>query len=255
MPSVLFLIVALALFTGCATPHLKEPTATRIDNILRDQVRFVVVADKLNKVSYQDGSLSFRAESRMTTFGTAVSLTPDGYVLTAAHVLQNLDESLSPWVIEFSKGDVLFHKGELVWENAAGDLALLKVNSTNAPHFNWTASGKLSKGTRVIQGGARSMRYLGKITFDANLDQQGEPFTKIYHSTRVRKGDSGGPLMNEQGELIGINTLHIFLRVGRPGIMITGGGVSRPNVPLLNHIIESHRNRSPLPSESETPSK
>jgi S1-C subfamily serine protease len=246
MPLFLTLLLSLSFLTGCTTPPLDEASSTQIDNILRDQVRFVVVADKLEKVDYRNGNLSFRAEKQLTTFGTAVALTSDGYVLTAAHVVQGsfADPWLSSWVIEFKDRDVQFHKAELIWQAPGGDLALLKVSVTNAPHFNWSASGKLPKGTPVIQGGARSMRARGKITFEANLDQENEPFTTIYHSTRVRKGDSGGPLMNELGELIGINTLHIFLRVGFPGLMVNGGAVTRPNVPLLNDVIEAHRTQT-----------
>ena len=65
---------------------------------------------------------------------------------------------------------------------------------------------KLGKGTLLAQGGLSSHMAAGKVRDDVLLDPPDSEFVIVHHTVKVRNGDSGGSLVDEEGNLVAINT-------------------------------------------------
>lgn len=150
-------------------------------------------------------------------YGSGVIISSDGYIVTNNHVIDNSDE------VEVTLNDKRQFKAKLVGTDPATDIALLKIEEADLPIIKFGDSDQLLVGEWVLAVGnpfmlnstvtagivsakARSIRLLG------NNQQLGiESF--IQTDAAVNPGNSGGALVNTNGELVGINTA-IFSQTG-----------------------------------------
>ena len=109
----------------------------------------------------------------------------------------------------------------VIWESAALDLALLKVDGLALPVAE-LASGKPNKGDPVIaMGYPGAADYGADLTFEATVNRgvlsnfhrepwsgrgNGQPLDIIQHDAPINAGNSGGPLFDDCGRVIGVNT-------------------------------------------------
>jgi len=134
--------------------------------------------------------------------GSGFLINKDGLVITNAHVVHN-----SPRVVT-----VVFKDGKQVPADVIGfarngvDLAALKIhNRTNLPHLNLAASGMAKVGYRVFAiGTPLDVKYQNTCT-QGNISSLRADGT-IQHTATLNPGNSGGPLLNTEGKVIGINT-------------------------------------------------
>lgn len=143
-----------------------------------------------------------------TGIGSGLIITESGYIITNAHVIRKAANI----VVTLNNGEK--YKAVPVKSSSEQDIAILKINPTaklavprfgnsdnlklgqtviaigNPVHFNWTVtSGVISALNREVQ--FMNLRYKNLIQTDA----------------AINPGNSGGPLINSNGEVIGINTL------------------------------------------------
>ena len=147
--------------------------------------------------------------------GSGFIVSPDGYIVTNAHVVENAEE------IKVRLTDKRELKAKVVGVDTRSDVAVIKVEGTNLPTVKIGDSNKLRTGEWVIAigspygfantvtAGIVSATSRDNLTQDPNLDAV--PF--IQTDVAVNPGNSGGPLMNMRGEVIGINS-QIFSRTG-----------------------------------------
>jgi S1-C subfamily serine protease len=142
--------------------------------------------------------------------GSGVVLTPDGYALTNCHVVADASG------VEAELGDGTTVLADVVGEDPATDLALLRIppgSSGALASLTLGDSNALRVGDAVIAIGcpfglARTVTFgivsaLGRtLTTTRGRDIEGV----IQTDALLNPGNSGGPLVNAQGELIGINT-------------------------------------------------
>lgn len=151
-----------------------------------------------------------------TSFGSGVIVTADGYVLTNNHVVEGARS------VKVTLANNRNFDAKVIGADAATDIAVLKLDGQNFAHIplgnsdnvnigetvlaignpfqlsHTVTSGIISaKGRQIDNGQQRSMRYEDFLQTDA----------------AVNPGNSGGPLVNLKGEVIGINTA-IFSRSG-----------------------------------------
>ena len=142
--------------------------------------------------------------------GSGVMFTPDGYLLTNAHVAQGRRQ------LEITRTDGASHKGSLVGQDDATDLAVVHVEG-NFPFAELGDSGALRVGQLAIAIGnplgfsstvsAGVISALGR-TMRA---QDGRRMDNIIQSdVALNPGNSGGPLVDSRGCVVGINTAMIF---------------------------------------------
>lgn len=140
-------------------------------------------------------------------FGSGVIISPDGYIVTNNHVVENADKIS----VTFNNKKEL--TAEVVGTDPRTDLALIKVDANNLDYLTYGDSDKLKIGEWVLAVGnpfnLTSTVTAGIISAKArNIDILGaqsaiESF--IQTDAVVNRGNSGGALVNTSGQLVGIN--------------------------------------------------
>jgi serine protease Do len=144
-----------------------------------------------------------RQESR--SLGSGFIISKDGYILTNEHVVEGADE------ITVKLTDKREYKAKVIGTDKRTDIALIKIEPTGAlPAVKFGDPAKLKVGEWVIAIGspfgfentvtAGIVSGKGRIMQDANL----VPF--IQTDVAINVGNSGGPLFNMRGEVVGINS-------------------------------------------------
>lgn len=143
--------------------------------------------------------------------GSGVVISADGYILTNNHVAGEADE------IKVKLADGREFKARRVGTDPETDLALIKIDAQNLPYANLGDSSKLEQGEWVIALGSPfglEQTMTAGIVSATQRDLRSGPYDNfIQTDASINPGNSGGPLVNMQGEVVGINTL-IFSRSG-----------------------------------------
>ena len=156
----------------------------------------------------------FRREGSL---GSGFVISADGIIITNNHVIENADEI----DINFHDGRVL--KAELIGRDRDTDLAVLKVSSpTPLPFVDLADSDKAEVGDWVIAignpfgfGGSVSAGIISARNRDLNAGRSDD---FIQTDAAINRGNSGGPLFNLGGEVVGVNTAIISPTGGSVGI-------------------------------------
>ena len=146
------------------------------------------------------------------TSGSGFVITEDGYVVTNFHVVKDATQIT-----------VIFNDGReyaavLSGNDASTDLAVLKIDEENLPHLSFGDSDELEIGEWVVAIGTPfeldSSLTVGVVSAKGRQGLGLSPYEDyIQTDAAINPGNSGGPLLNLQGEVIGINTA-IFSRSG-----------------------------------------
>ena len=137
--------------------------------------------------------------------GSGVIISTDGYIVTNNHVVGEADE------IEVKLNDNREFKGRIIGCDATTDLALIKIDAKDLPAIKIGNSDELKLGQWVLAVGnpfnLTSTVTAGIVSAKArSLGANGiESF--IQTDAAINSGNSGGALVNEKGELVGINAM------------------------------------------------
>lgn len=167
-----------------------------------------LVAQSVARISPAVAGIEARAASgRARGTGSGVLYTPDGYLLTNSHVAQRADTL----VVSLSDGRT--YEAVRVGDDPATDLAVLRVSGSGFPHAAFGSSAGLRVGQLVIAVGnplgyqatvtAGIVSALGRTlrTASGRLIE-----SVIQTDAPLNPGNSGGPLADSAGRVIGINT-------------------------------------------------
>jgi serine protease Do len=146
--------------------------------------------------------------------GSGFIISDDGFVLTNAHVVEGADE------VVVTLTDRREFKAKVLGSDARSDVALLKVDGRNLPSVRIGDSGKIRVGEWVIAIGS-PFNLENTVTagiISAKARDTGEYLPLIQSDVAVNPGNSGGPLINMRGEVIGINSQIATLSGGYNGI-------------------------------------
>lgn len=143
--------------------------------------------------------------------GTGVILTPDGYIVTNAHVISEGVQC----VIILDTGYV--YEAQLVGYDADEDLAILHaLEAEDLPVAEFGDSDRLAVGQTVYAiGNPLGIELRGTFTEgmvsavnrEVTVNNGAGSMTMIQTTAALNSGNSGGPLINEYGQVVGINTL------------------------------------------------
>ena len=140
--------------------------------------------------------------------GSGVAITPDGYILTNSHVVNGAAK------IEILLIDGQSIDASLVGQDPATDLALIQAHSADVvPHADLASGNALRVGQLVIAMG-NPLGFHASVSTGvisalgrALRSQQGQLIESvIQHTAPLNPGNSGGPLLNSHGKIVGINT-------------------------------------------------
>lgn len=157
-------------------------------------------------------------ERHSRSSGSGFFISDDGYCVTNNHVVEH---SVEIRVLSLEGKE---YKAEIIGTDAESDLALIKVKGKDFPHVNLGDSEALKVGEWVVAIGnplglnhtvtAGIVSAKGRLFPDLNLPYQ----DFVQTDAAINRGNSGGPLLNMAGEVIGINTLIFGPTGGNIGI-------------------------------------
>ncbi|BCJ53890.1 hypothetical protein Asp14428_53650 [Actinoplanes sp. NBRC 14428] len=144
--------------------------------------------------------------------GSGFVATKDGYVITNDHVVEGADDKMS---VLFSDGSSAGAK--LVGRDPESDIAVIKVSKGNLPAVQFGDSDSIAVGDPVLAFGS-PLALVNTVTYGivSALDrtiQAGEPggttryYAAVQTDAAVNQGNSGGPLVDAGGRVIGVNSV------------------------------------------------
>lgn len=155
----------------------------------------------------------YRYQQEVKSLGSGFILSPDGYVVTNEHVVNNAAQ------IVVTLPDRTRHEAKIVGSDYITDVALLKIDGDNLPALKFGDSDGVIIGEWVIALGnpfglfdinARPTVTVGVIS-SIDMDFGRQSNDRVYQDmmqtdAAINPGNSGGPLVNSLGEVIGVNT-------------------------------------------------
>ncbi len=155
--------------------------------------------------------VSITSESRSgSSSGSGVIFSEDGYVVTNYHVIEN-GESYTVLL-----ADDRSQPARLVGSDPTSDLAVLQVNATDLTPAEFGDSDDVYVGDDVVAiGDPLGVEFRGTMTngivsaINRNVNVNGRTMNLIQTNAALNSGNSGGPLINSCGQVIGINTTKI----------------------------------------------
>ena len=171
---------------------------------------------------------------RANSLGSGFIIDPDGYVVTNNHVIAEAD------TVEVVLADDTTYEAEIIGTDPETDLALLKVNPTSPlPSTVWGDSDMVRVGDWVLAvgnpfglGGSVTAGILSARGRDINAG----PYDDFLQTdAAINRGNSGGPMFNLDGQVIGVNTAIFSPSGGSIGI-----GFAVPSA-MAQNVIESLR--------------
>ena len=150
---------------------------------------------------------------KVESMGSGVIISPDGYVVTNAHVVENAFEI----IVILSGGSE--YKTSVIGIDDPTDVALLKLPGSDFPYSELADSDDLILGEWVIALGnplglfsvgnqaTATVGILSGTNMDFGLKESGRVYQDMLQTdASINQGNSGGPLVNSIGKVIGLNT-------------------------------------------------
>ena len=168
---------------------------------------------------FDDPRFRQEREYQREGLGSGVIVSADGYIITNNHVIDGADEVL---VILYNGDEV---EAEIVGTDPASDIAVLRVNSEDLSAISLGNSDNIRVGEIVLAIGSPLNRQFANTVSKGIVSARGRSAlglnqfeSYIQTDAAINPGNSGGPLVNLDGELIGINTAIASRSGGNQGI-------------------------------------
>jgi serine protease Do len=244
------LIVLSTAIIGCTSSISSSPTPTQtsaptqtaaspedynlpsITDVV-DQVNPAVVSIVVGTVSYNWFMQPVPSEAA----GSGIIIDARGYIITNNHVIQDATS------ITVSLTDGRSFDATLVGTDPSTDLAVIKINGDNLPTASFGNSSALRVGEWVVAiGNALALEGGPTVTVGVvsamgrtiEVDSETTLYDLIQTDAAINPGNSGGPLINLNGEVIGINTAKISsVEVSGVGFAISADSA----LPVIDELI------------------
>jgi serine protease Do len=160
--------------------------------------------------------------SKQRSAGSGVIVDPEGYIVTALHLVdgeRRIRVELNRRISATITGQVKDHRsrstfdGKIVGSFKDADLAVLKIDAQNLPTLAFAEDDSVEQGQLVAAlgnpEGLRNSLSLGVVSSAAQQIQPDDPIAYVQTDAALGPGSSGGPLVDVQGAIVGINVLSI----------------------------------------------
>jgi serine protease Do len=169
--------------------------------------------------------------------GSGWIISSDGYIVTNNHVVENADN------VTITLSDGRIFKAGSIKTDPLTDLAVVKINATNLPALKVGDSSKLLVGDGVVaignalgQGISATAGIISAVNVSLAASNGETLLGLIQTDAAINPGNSGGPLVNMQGEVIGIDSI----KVAEVGVEGMGYAISINQAsPIINALIQN----------------
>lgn len=238
MGAILF-AAAFLPFSACAQ---SDPSKTKTDAIHEMSDSFEALVRRVSPAvvevlvtgygsEEEEEETGTSAVGRERSLGSGVIIDPDGYIVTNFHVVKGAERVrvvLTPSVSEESQAvAMLKSKGRVLNARVLGvsktiDLAILKVDATGLPTLPLARYERLHKGQIVLAFGSpeglENSVTFGVISSVLRQPDPDDPMVYIQTDAAINPGNSGGPLVDVDGNVVGIDTFIYSKSGGNEGI-------------------------------------
>lgn len=170
----------------------------------------------ISKLKDNGNSIFLQEAVQQLGLGTGIVVSDEGYILTNEHVSGT---KYSSCYITLDTGKE--YTGKVVWSNSDIDLSIVKINAKGLKYVNLGDSNQIKIGEKVYAiGNPIGFEFQRTVTSGIisaldrtiKLDENGSSVYMedlIQTDATINPGNSGGPLINDEGEVIGINSVKI----------------------------------------------
>lgn len=190
-----------------------------VDVVERDKGAVVNIhSERAARLGFGEESLALLpSQSRVNGMGTGIIIDPRGYIVTNQHVVDEVQ------LLRVRLSDGSSHGARVVARDPETDLALLRIDAGKPlPTIPMGTASDLMVGETVIAIGNAfgyehtvTVGIVSAIKRDVTLNKDVSYKSLIQTDASINPGNSGGPLLNINGELVGIN---VAIRAGAQGI-------------------------------------
>ena len=198
---------------GAVRLSAEDNKPSEISNTLEDTTKCVVGISKIKNKG--DSILDMHATENLS-LGTGIIISDTGYIVTNWHLAGN---KYSSCYVTLESGEV--YSGNTVWADSNLDLAIVKINASGLNYLKLGDSENVKLGEKVYAIGnpigielqrTVTSGIISGLNRTIKLEEDGTSSYMeglIQTDASINQGNSGGPLINEQGEVIGVNTVKI----------------------------------------------
>lgn len=191
-----------------------EETVDKQNKKTIDSVVKTVVG--ISKLQQNGNSIFLDNSEEKLGLGSGIILTDNGYILTNQHVC---GDKYSNCYVTLENGDI--YNGSVLWSDSNIDLAIIKIAANNLNYIELGDSDNISLAEEVFAvGNPIGIEFQRTVTkgiisginrtIKIEENNQGSYMEDLIQTdATINEGNSGGPLVNKNGELIGINTVKI----------------------------------------------
>ena len=219
------------------TDNIDSINEKDITSILEETIKCVV---GISKIKNTGSSIFLNNSTSELGLGTGMIVSENGYILTNWHVAGN---KYSNCYVTLENGNI--YSGNVVWADSDLDLAIVKISVSNLDYIRLGDSDNIKIGEQAYAiGNPIGVEFQRTVTsgiisgIDRTIkidDENGTSYMDdlIQTDATINPGNSGGPLINSNGEVIGINSVKIT--------EAEGIGFAVP-INIVKPIIESFNN-------------
>ncbi len=192
-------------------------TFREVSKVVKSAVVLISVVERPSGEVEPGDPFGLPGQRRREGTGSGVIVTGDGYVLTNEHVVRGASR------INVALNDGRRFKADVIGADKDTDLAVIKIDANDLPVAVLGDSDQVQQGDWVLALGnpfGLQQTLTAGIVSSTGRELRDSQFSRyIQTDASINPGNSGGPLVNMQGEVIGINTM-----------ILTGGGPMPGNI-------------------------
>jgi serine protease Do len=198
----------------------------------------------------KDSGDSNPALERQRAIGSGVVVSPDGYIITNNHVIagaMRIRVIISPATVELATDKTRMHnpqrvyEGKLIGATKYADLALIKIDAKDLTYIPLPPKFDIRLGQTVVAIGApEGLDHTvtkGIISAVGRQPEVDRPMVYVQTDAPINPGNSGGPLVDRNGNLVGINTFIVTNGGGSEGL---GFAIPEPIVRFVYNELKEH---------------
>jgi len=217
--------------TGSGSSHVQaSPSSALTPAQVYEKTHLAVVEVSIKATMDMNGT-----ETVVGSMGTGFIISPDGYIVSNYHVIQGAE------TITIKTGFGKSYDAEIVGYDEDNDFSLLKIEDQDLPCVKLGKSDDLIIGDQVVAigyplGNGSTTLTVGYISAkDRIITTDGKSINMLQTDAAINSGNSGGPLLNMQGEVIGITTAKSS-GTSSSGATIEGVGYAIPTDDIIRMI-------------------